>query len=154
PDLAPLALETGHRPAYSLAAPPRQPVPLGWPWGPLSQASFADDTALQREPTSRWFDGIGLLLARSSWEADATFVTFRAGDNFWSHSHLDQGAFTIYRSGPLALDSGLYNRYGSEHHLNYSYQSIAHNVVTVTDPADDAPMPSKTEGDPSRVIAN
>ncbi|MAD62020.1 VanZ family protein [Haliea sp.] len=154
PDLAPLALETGHRPAYSLAAPPQQTVPLGWPWGPLSQASFANDTALQREPTSRWFDGIGLLLARSSWQADATFVTFRAGNNFWSHSHLDQGAFTIFRSGPLALDSGLYNRYGSEHHLNYSYQSIAHNVVTVTDPADDAPMPSKTEGEPSRVIAN
>ena len=154
PDLAPLALETGHRAAYTLAAPTTPLRPLSWPWGPLAQPGFADTTALQREPTSRWFDGIGLLLARSSWSENATFVTFRAGNNYWSHSHLDQGAFTIFRNGALAIDSGLYNRYGSEHHMNYTYQSIAHNVVTVTDPEDTVPMPPKDENGSSRAIAN
>lgn len=154
PDLAPLALEVGHRAAYTLAAPTTPLRPLSWPWGPLAQPGFADTTALQREPTSRWFDGIGLLLARSSWSEDATFVTFRAGDNYWSHSHLDQGAFTIFRNGALAIDSGLYNRYGSEHHMNYTSQSIAHNVITVTDPEDTVPMPPKDEGGSSRAIAN
>ncbi|MEQ9463443.1 MAG: VanZ family protein [Haliea sp.] len=154
PDLAPLALELGHRAAYTLAKPPQLPTPLGYPWGPLSRASLADPDARQALPTSRWFDGIGLLLARSSWDPDTTFVSFRAGHNYWSHSHLDQGAFTIFSGGALAIDSGLYNRSGSDHHRIYTSQSIAHNVVTVTDPDDTVPMPPRREGDASRAIAN
>ena len=154
PDLAPLALELGHRAAYTLADPPTLPTPLGYPWGPLSRASLADPDAREALPTSVWFDGIGLLLARSDWGSDATFVTFRACHNYWSHSHLDQGAFTIFRGGALAIDSGLYNRSGSDHHRNYSSQSIAHNVVTVTDPDDTVPMPPRRDGDAARAIAN
>jgi hypothetical protein len=103
-------------------------------------------------PLVRRFDGIGMLIARSDWSPEATYVTFKAGDNFWSHSHLDQGAFTIYKGGALAIDSGLYGPvYGSDHHMNYAYQAIAHNVVTVTDPADTVPAPGK---DKPRPIAN
>jgi hypothetical protein len=71
-------------------------------------------------------------------------VTFKAGNNYWSHSHLDQGAFTIFKQGPLAIDSGLYGpHYGSDHHMNYTYQAVAHNTVTVTDPEDRMPMPGR-----------
>ncbi len=66
--------------------------------------------------------------------------------------HLDQGAFTIYKGGPLAIDSGLYGpEYGSDHHMNYTYQTIAHNAITVTDPSDNVPAPGK---DKARPIAN
>jgi hypothetical protein len=66
--------------------------------------------------------------------------------------HLDQGAFTIYKGGPLAIDSGVYGPgYGSDHHMNYTYQTIAHNAVTVTDPGDRVPAPGKEKG---RPIAN
>jgi hypothetical protein len=79
-------------------------------------------------------------------------VSFKAGDNYWSHSHLDQGAFTIYKGGALAIDSGFYGPvYGSDHHMNYTYQTIAHNLVTVTDPEDTVPAPGK---DRPRPIAN
>src|SRR5438445_740179 len=88
--------------------------------------------------------------ARSDWGPAATYVTFKAGDNYWSHMHLDQGAFTIYKGGELAIDSGLYGpSYGSDHHMNYSYQTIAHNLVTVTDPKDTVPAPAKDNPRPS-----
>src|SRR6185503_14364110 len=41
--------------------------------------------------------------------------------------------------------------YGSDHHLNYSYQTIAHNTITVTDPKDTVPMPQNNR---PRAIAN
>lgn len=151
PDLIPLALEYRHAAAYNVRPPHRETAPTSWPWGPLSDPSLLDPRARDTLPLARHFDGIGLVVARSDWSADATYVSFKAGDNFWSHSHLDQGAFTIYKGGGLALDSGLYGpQYGSDHHMNYTYQSIAHNLVTVTDPADDAASDGKTV----RKIAN
>jgi hypothetical protein len=151
PDLVPLALEYRHAAAYNVRPPRRETEPTSWPWGPLSDPSLLDQHARETLPLARHFDGIGLVVARSDWSADATYVSFKAGDNFWSHSHLDQGAFTLYKGGGLALDSGLYGpQYGSDHHMNYTYQSIAHNLVTVTDPDDTA----SSDGKVVRDVAN
>lgn len=142
-DANPLALELSHAAAYTLNPPPGA-VPTSWPWDPLGNPRLVDPDARSRLPLTKFFDGIGLLVARSDWGPDATYVTFKAGDNFWSHQHLDEGAFTIYKGGPLAIDSGLYGpQYGSDHHMNYAYQAIAHNVVTVTDPEDKVPAPGR-----------
>jgi VanZ family protein len=151
PDATALAIEYRHRAGYSLRTPPRLPTPTSWPWGPLTDPTLFDPEAHRSLPLVRHFDGIGLVVARSDWSPDATYVTFKAGDNYWSHSHLDQGAFTVYKGGPLAIDSGLYTDYGSDHHMNYAYQTIAHNAITVTDPADNVPAPGKER---SRPIAN
>lgn len=154
PDATPLALEFRHAAGYNLRPPGKAPAPSGWPWGRLTDPTLLDPTAASTLPLWRLFDGIGLLVARSDWSPNATYVTFKAGDNYWSHSHLDQGAFTIYKGGELAIDSGLYGpQYGSDHHLNYSYQTIAHNTITVTDPEDGVPMPVPS-GEPPRAIAN
>jgi len=151
PDLVPLALEYRHAAAYNLRPPEARPQPSSWPWGPLTDATLLDPEANKSLPLAKHFDGIGLIVARSGWGPDATYVTFKAGDNFWSHSHLDQGAFTLYKAGELALDSGFYGpQYGSDHHMNYMYQSIAHNLITVTDPDDDSPSSGKNV----RTIAN
>jgi len=154
PDRLPLAIMYGHAAAYSLN-PPKRLVPTAWPWGPLSDDALIDPTASARLPWAKLFDGLGLVVARSDWSPQATYVTFKAGDNYWSHSHLDQGAFTIYRGGALAIDSGLYGpRYGADHHMNYTYQTLAHNVVTVTDPEDTASAPPLKKNDSPRPIAN
>ena len=154
PDRLALALEYQNAAAYSLLTPPKRPTPTGWPWGPLSDNRLYDPKAISRLPLARYFDGLGLIVARSDWSADATYVTFKAGDNYWSHSHLDQGAFTIYKDGALAIDSGLYGPYyGADHHMNYTYQTIAHNTITVTDPADRVPGPAPGDK-PPRPIAN
>lgn len=154
PDRVPLAIEYRHAAAYSLGPPKGRPAPTAWPWGPFPEPELNDPAAISRLSLSKYFDGLGLLIARSDWTPDATYATFKAGDNFWSHSHLDQGAFTIYKGGALAIDSGLYGpKYGSDHHMNYTYQTIAHNVITVTDPDDTVPAPGKKNADP-RPIAN
>lgn len=156
PDRLPLAIKYRHAAAYTLDPPKRkQLAPTAWPWGPLSDDSLIDSAASAQLPWAKLFDGLGLVVARSDWSSQATYVTFKAGDNYWSHSHLDQGAFTIYRGGALAIDSGLYGPgYGADHHMNYTYQTIAHNVVTVTDPDDTAPAPPLKKDDPPRPIAN
>jgi len=153
PDRHALALEYGHAAAYSQRPPRKLPAPTSWPWGPLSSQALYDPMAISRMPLSRHFDGLGLVVARSDWSDDATYVTFKAGDNYWSHSHLDQGAFTIYKGGALAIDSGLYGIYGSDHHMNYTYQTIAHNTLTITDPGDSVPAPAP-KGEVPRSIAN
>jgi VanZ family protein len=152
PDAAALAVELRNAAAYSLRAPPESSMALAWPWGPLADPALRDPVAFSKLPVVRLFDGIGMIVARSDWTPEATYITFKAGDNYWSHSHLDQGAFTIYKGGQLAIDSGVYGpTYGSDHHMNYTYQTIAHNVVTVTDPEDTVPAPGK---DQPRPIAN
>ena len=152
PDALPLALELRHAAAYSLQPPGKAPVPSAWPWGPLTDRALVDPSARAELPLTKVFDGIGLVVARSDWSPDATYVTFKAGDNYWSHSHLDQGAFTIFKGGPLAIDSGFYGpSYGADHHMNYTYQTIAHNTITVTDPDDNLPAPGRKQ---PRAIAN
>ena len=151
-DVLPLAVRYRDAGAYTLVRPsPRPPEPSAWPWGPLTDPTLLDPRALDMRPLDKHLDGLGMLIARSDWGQDATYFTFKAGDNYWSHSHLDQGAFTLYKGGALAIDSGFYGpHYGSEEHLNYQYQSVAHNLITVTDPDDRASMPGKT----ARRIAN
>lgn len=154
PARVPLALEYGHAAAYMLR-PPRDVAPTAWPWGPLPRRDLEQPGIAATLPTAAHFDGIGWVTARSDWGPDATYVTFKAGDNYWSHMHLDQGSFTVYKGAALALDSGAGygTAYGSDHHMNYSYQSVAHNVVTVTDPQDTLPMPARERRRP-RLIAN
>jgi len=152
PDYLPLAIEYRHAEAYSVRPPPARPAPTSWPWGPIAPVPLYDPQKLQQLPLARLFDGVGLMVSRTDWTPNATYVTFKAGDNFWSHSHLDQGSFTIYKGGALAIDSGLYGpKYGSDHHLNYTYQTVAHNIITVTDPDDVIPAPGEKG---PRSIAN
>lgn len=158
-DAVALALEYRNRAAYTLLLPKNTGEPTSWPWGPPLDTQLLDRDAPSRLPLSKFFDGIGTLFARSDWTANATHVSFRAGDNFWSHTHLDQGAFTIYKGGELAIDSGLYYRALTDHHVNYTYQSIAHNTITITDPKDVVPGPAYHDAItgqtlPSRPIAN
>ncbi len=152
PDAVPLAIEYRNRAAYTFFKPRNKPTPSSYPWGPLTDNHLYDPQAIQSMPKIKYFDGIGLVVARSDWSKEALYITFKAGDNYWSHSHLDQGSFTLYKNGALVIDSGLYGpSYGSDHHMNYTYQTIAHNTITVTDPEDTTPMPGqKTD----RNIAN
>ncbi len=125
PDRIPLALEYRDSAAYSLHPVPKAPNPSAWPSDQLTDSTLFDPKAMTTMPLVRLFDGIGLLVARSDWSANATYVTFKAGDNFWSHSHLDQGA-SRFMGGALAMDGGFYGpKYGSDHDMNYSYETIA-----------------------------
>ncbi|MCE2572212.1 VanZ family protein [Motilimonas eburnea] len=153
PDQLALAIELNHQASLTRLRN-KHLGPTSWPWGPL----MGDLTPAAKPaplPWAKWFDGIGHLVARSDESPNATYVNFRAGNNYWSHQHLDQGSFTLYKGSPLAIDSGYYGPgYGADHHLNYSYQTIAHNTLTITDPDDNQAMPAKKAGQAEREIAN
>jgi hypothetical protein len=109
-------------------------TPSEEPWG----EPFPGDAKVKSWellPPVRHSDGLGIVNMRSDWSEDATYVWFKCGPCFWSHSHLDSGSFCIYKRGALAIDAGNYSAdTGSEHHTGYMLQSVAHNVITVTDP--------------------
>ena len=151
PDRLALAIELGRHPG--IACNKQHLRPVSWPWGPLADEATCAALPSTEQPLTKFFDGLGLFVGRSSWSADSTYVTFKAGDNYWSHSHLDQGSFTIFKGQALAIDSGVYGpSSGSDHHMNYTYQTIAHNVVTVTDPNDIIPVQTSDGG--TRYFAN
>ena len=52
----------------------------------------------------------GHFVMRSSWDDNATIVTFRSTDHYGDHNHHDQGSFIIYREGLLAVDPPVYQK--------------------------------------------
>ncbi|WP_278235752.1 DUF4962 domain-containing protein [Isoptericola sp. AK164] len=99
------------------------------------QAPSADPYDL---PTSRWFRDLGLVVGRTSWDADAVMVSFKAspggGHKAWEtahrikaekgwttlnagHHHPDSGTFTLLGHGAyLALDEGYSSSKRTAHH--------------------------------------
>ncbi|HOX04896.1 MAG TPA: heparinase II/III family protein [Planctomycetota bacterium] len=118
--------------------PPQRPVfkfteyGVGHEFDPRGKALKPPGDGLAPE---RFFEGWGLAAMRSDWTEDATYALFKIGDINTNHTHCDSGMFYIYRHGDLALDSGCYSC-GTNHGRSYSTLAIAHNVVTVYDPAD------------------
>jgi len=50
------------------------------------------------------------------------------------HSHRDVNTFAIFHEGDLAIDSGFYDDFGSDHHRNYYQRTVAHNGILIYDP--------------------
>jgi hypothetical protein len=82
-------------------------------------------------PTSAMFDP--LVVMRSSWDADATMISFRCGKFSGNHNNLDHNSFSIYRGGALAIDSGSVD-YASSNRPEYSTRTVAHNAILVRNP--------------------
>ncbi|MEI8291039.1 MAG: heparin/heparin-sulfate lyase HepB [Verrucomicrobiota bacterium] len=105
------------------------------------------DTGLDTKPVtslplSRYFpDPAGRLIARTGWGEGPTAPMAIAEMKispwmFNNHQHLDAGSFQIWFKGSLACDSGVYDRYGSDHDYNYNKRTIAHNTITIFDPTE------------------
>ena len=103
-------------------------------------------------PKARYFPGIGLVIARSGWGANDTYVAFLAGDSYVYHQNDAQNIFAIYRNAPLAVKDGVYDGEVHEHYVNYSIRTVAYNGVTVFDPReeytgpDDVPVAANDGG--------
>ncbi|GAB4507863.1 MAG: hypothetical protein Tsb0026_04940 [Sulfuricaulis sp.] len=83
---------------------------------------------------SALFRGLGLAIMRTGFAPDDTYVSFKASPWLSSHVHADAGHFEIFKKGPLAIDSGSYDEWGSEHMRNYYARTVAHNTLTIYDP--------------------
>ncbi len=92
--------------------------------------------------TAHYAPALGQFVWRSGWPSGAadtdpcaTYITFNAGDHFTYHQHYDQNAFSLWKCGDLALDSGVYSGNGlSYHDVNYYVRTIAHNTLVVYNP--------------------
>jgi hypothetical protein len=65
----------------------------------------------------------GHLFARTSWNTDATWMEFDAGPYVQSHAHQDQGSFTLYRNGWLAVTENIWSHSGIQQGTN------VHNIL-------------------------
>ena len=78
PDRIPLAIEYSNAAAYSLNGCPRPFEPTSWPWGPLSMDALCDPEAHRKLPLQKHFDGIGMVIARSSWDKESHLPHFQS----------------------------------------------------------------------------
>ncbi len=89
-------------------------------------------------PTSRLFRNAGVSIMRESWDTNAVLASFRSAEAYTlGHTHRDNCSFTLFYKGGLALDSGIYDDFGSKHHKNYYTRTVAHNTITVFDPEEE-----------------
>jgi hypothetical protein len=86
-------------------------------------------------PQSRYFPGVGLVSLHSALgngKEDIHFLFHSDPYGNVSHAHPDQNAFTVEAFGePLAIASGYYPWYGSNHQRNWSWQTKSSNCITV-----------------------
>ena len=85
-------------------------------------------------PNAHYIPGIGLVMARSGWSANDTYVAFQAGDAYVYHQNNAAGVFAIYRNAPLAVKDGVYTGSVDDHYVNYTIRTISYNGITVYDP--------------------
>ncbi len=86
-------------------------------------------------PPNRYFPGVGLVSLHTNLgdpESDIHFLFHSDPYGTISHGHADQNAFTIEAFGEaLAIKSGYYPWYGSDHHRNWSWQTKSSNCITL-----------------------
>jgi len=115
----------------ALAFDPDVPLPEG--------SSSADPLAgMGALPKAELFGpgAYNLAVFRTGWQADSTMISFRAGASQVHHAHYNAGTFTVYRDAPLAVLSGGYSGFGSEHRENYYIRSVAANCPLVLMPGE------------------
>jgi hypothetical protein len=94
---------------------------------------------LQERPLQQLYptyhaSGIGHLFARSSWQADATWLGFIAGPLTESHAHRDNGSFLIFKNEWLAYDAVIDSSSGLRR------EEAVHNLVELTRGGKPVPM--------------
>ncbi|MFH1811264.1 MAG: heparinase II/III family protein [Pseudomonadota bacterium] len=96
----------------------------------------APASGLPNAPASSHFANLGEVILRQGTDADDAMAMFACADFRGGHQQADNGHFSIWYRGYLAVDSGYYDGWGSAHHMNYARRSIAHNTLTVTMPGE------------------
>lgn len=85
-------------------------------------------------PQARYFPGVGLVSLHTrlgNAKDDVHFLMHSDPYGPISHAHPDQNAFTLEAFGePLAIASGYYPWYGSDHHRDWQWESKSSNTIT------------------------
>ena len=99
----------------------------------LSPREYRGSVSLKGIPNGASFPSVGVAAMHSSLaDRDRVSVLFKSSPyGSLNHSHADQNSFVLYAEGKvLAMDSGVYDSYGSPHWRNWYKQTRAHNAIT------------------------
>ena len=90
----------------------------------------------EQAPTALYYHatGVGQLFARASWNRDALWLAFVAGPYTESHAHQEQGGFTLYRDGWLAVTENIFT------HSGIQQGTEVHDVVRFVKGGNDIPQ--------------
>ena len=98
-------------------------------------------------PKGWYAPGSGLVIFRSGWGPNDTYVAFKSSDYHTYHQNNGQNAFYIYKSAPLAVRTGVYDGNVHDHNVNYLIRTIAQNCITVFDPTETFSYPDGVPDD-------
>ncbi|MBL9207103.1 MAG: hypothetical protein JNN01_18580 [Opitutaceae bacterium] len=79
----------------------------------------------EQAPTALLHDaaGVGVIFARSDWTTTASWLAMVAGPYDQSHAHQEQGGFTFFKGGWLAVTNNIWSRSGINQGVDL------HNVI-------------------------
>lgn len=107
-------------------------------------------------PQTRYFPGVGLVslhTALGNAEKDIHFLIHSDPYGPISHAHADQNAFTLEAYGEaLAIASGYYPWYGSDHHSQWQWESKSSNTITFNGGIGQVKRSAKSKGRIVRVV--
>jgi len=99
----------------------------------LSAIPMPEKKGISALPKAHYFKDIGWVSMLSDMNISERTATYFKSSPYGSHnhSHADQNTFTISKAGrQLAIDSGYYDGYGSNHYSDYYKSTYAHNGIT------------------------
>jgi heparinase II/III-like protein/fungalysin/thermolysin propeptide len=127
----------GAREAYYVVNRPETSRTYVRDWSLFDVLFWSPDVQPTPPTTLSYYESsLGQVFARSDWSDDATWMSFNAGPHLDTHQHYDAGNLTIFRRVDLAVDSGVMDGFGSSHWFNYYVRTVAHNTITIMDPAE------------------
>ena len=99
----------------------------------LSPREYAGSMSLKGIANGASFPSVGVAAMHSALgDPGRVSVLFKSSPyGSLNHSHADQNSFVLYaKDKVLAMDSGVYDSYGSPHWRNWYKQTRAHNAIT------------------------
>lgn len=98
-------------------------------WDDPQLAAQAPDSL----PHNANFGLSGYYVMRSGWQPEDTLVVFKSLPYYLeNHNDRNNGSFSIFHNdAQLALNSGVYDSYGTPHHRRYKTKAIAHNTLLI-----------------------
>jgi hypothetical protein len=95
------------------------------------------------QPAPEWqaFQAAGVFALKSEHDGDQLAMIFKNTPTYlFNHAHRDAGSFVVRLNGELAIDSGHYDRYKSDHWLQYYIRTVAHNTLLLHHPDERFPF--------------
>jgi len=101
------------------------------PSPPAAQPAASSSTALRTFPGAGW---AALRTDLCDPARDVAFIFRSSRFGSYSHSHANNNDFILHAGGRvLAMPSGYYSGYGSDHHAHWVWHTKSHNCLTLSD---------------------